>query len=148
MMPAIINTIVMTLVTLLFAVPVGVFSAIYLVEYAKRGNKLVKVGPYDYRNTVRYSLYRLRPVRISDVWCGIPLGLFHVKWCPDPGDYGAAVHYENHRGSIESSTGFLSGKEALAWEPVRLRTVFVVILTKCDSWYPGRCDPGYRTYHG
>ena len=31
MMPAIINTIVMTLVTLLFAVPVGVFSAIYLV---------------------------------------------------------------------------------------------------------------------
>ena len=43
MMPAIINTIVMTLVTLLFAVPVGVFSAIYLVEYAKRGNKLVKV---------------------------------------------------------------------------------------------------------
>lgn len=43
MMPAIINTIVMTLVTLLFAVPVGVFSAIYLVEYAQRGNKLVKV---------------------------------------------------------------------------------------------------------
>ena len=43
MMPAIINTIVMTFVTLLFAVPVGVFSAIYLVEYAKRGNKLVKL---------------------------------------------------------------------------------------------------------
>ena len=31
------------LVTLFFAVPVGVFSAIYLVEYAKRGNKRVKV---------------------------------------------------------------------------------------------------------
>ena len=43
MMPAIINTIVMTLVTLLFAVPVGVFSAIYLVEYAKKGNKLVSI---------------------------------------------------------------------------------------------------------
>ena len=43
MMPAIINTIVMTLVTLLFAVPVGVFSAIYLVEYAKRGSKVVKI---------------------------------------------------------------------------------------------------------
>ena len=43
MMPAIINTIVMTFVTLLFAVPVGVFSAIYLVEYAKRGNRLVSI---------------------------------------------------------------------------------------------------------
>lgn len=43
MMPAIINTVTMTLVTLLIAVPVGVFSAIYLVEYAKRGNKIVGV---------------------------------------------------------------------------------------------------------
>lgn len=43
MLPAIINTIYMTLFTLVMAVPVGVFSAIYLVEYAKRGNKLVKI---------------------------------------------------------------------------------------------------------
>ncbi len=39
--PALINTIIMTLLSLLIAVPLGVFSAIYLVEYAKRGNKLV-----------------------------------------------------------------------------------------------------------
>ena len=43
MMPDIINTLTMTGVTLLIAVPVGVFSAIYLVEYAKRGNKLVGI---------------------------------------------------------------------------------------------------------
>lgn len=43
MMPAIINTIVMTILSLLLAVPVGIFSAIYLVEYARRGNKLVSV---------------------------------------------------------------------------------------------------------
>ncbi len=43
MMPAIINTIIMTALSLLIAVPLGVFSAIYLVEYAKRGNKLVSV---------------------------------------------------------------------------------------------------------
>lgn len=43
MMPAIINTITMTLLTLLMAVPIGIFSAIYLVEYAKKGNKLVAV---------------------------------------------------------------------------------------------------------
>lgn len=43
MMPAIINTILMTLISLVIAVPFGIGSAIYLVEYAKRGNKLVGV---------------------------------------------------------------------------------------------------------
>lgn len=41
MMPAIVNTILMTFVSLLVAVPLGIGAAIYLVEYAKRGNKLV-----------------------------------------------------------------------------------------------------------
>lgn len=43
MMPAIINTVTMTFFSLLLAVPIGVFSAVYLVEYAKRGNKLVGI---------------------------------------------------------------------------------------------------------
>ena len=43
MMPAIINTITMVLLALLFSVPFGIGAAIYLVEYAKKGNKLVKV---------------------------------------------------------------------------------------------------------
>ena len=43
MLPAIINTVTMTLLSLALAVPIGVFSAIYLAEYAKRGNPLVKV---------------------------------------------------------------------------------------------------------
>ena len=43
MMPAIINTITMVLMTLLIAVPFGIGSAIYLTEYAKRGNKVVPV---------------------------------------------------------------------------------------------------------
>ena len=41
MMPAIINTFTMTGLTLLIAVPIGIGAAIYLVEYAGRGNKLV-----------------------------------------------------------------------------------------------------------
>ena len=40
MMPAIINTLLMTLISLVIAVPLGIFSAIYLVEYAKKGNKI------------------------------------------------------------------------------------------------------------
>ena len=43
MMPAIINTIFLTVLSLLIAVPCGIGAAIYLVEYAKRGNKLVKM---------------------------------------------------------------------------------------------------------
>lgn len=43
MTPAIVNTVTMTLLSLALAVPIGVFSAVYLTEYAKRGNPLVKV---------------------------------------------------------------------------------------------------------
>lgn len=41
MVPAIINTIEMVLMALFVAVPLGVGAAIYLVEYAKKGNKLI-----------------------------------------------------------------------------------------------------------
>ena len=43
MMPAIITTVEMTLLALVIAVPLGLFTAIYLNEYAKRGNKLVNL---------------------------------------------------------------------------------------------------------
>ena len=43
MLPAIINTLTMIALTLLMAVPLGVGAAIYLVEYAKRGSRLVKL---------------------------------------------------------------------------------------------------------
>ena len=41
--PALINTIAMTLLSLIIAVPLGIFSAIFLVEYAKRGNRFIGV---------------------------------------------------------------------------------------------------------
>ena len=43
MMPAIMNTLVITLISLLLSVPFGIGSAIYLVEYAKKVNKLVGI---------------------------------------------------------------------------------------------------------
>lgn len=43
MMPAIINTVIMTILALLISVPFGIGAAVYLVEYAKRGNRLVGI---------------------------------------------------------------------------------------------------------
>lgn len=43
LMPALINTIIMTFLSLLIAVPFGIFAAVFLVEYAKRGNKFMDV---------------------------------------------------------------------------------------------------------
>ena len=43
MFPSIINTICMTVLSLLIAGPLGILAAVYLVEYAKKGNKLVSV---------------------------------------------------------------------------------------------------------
>lgn len=43
LMPAVWNTIELIALTLLICVPVGVFTAIYMVEYAKPGNRFVKI---------------------------------------------------------------------------------------------------------
>lgn len=41
LLPALVNTLLMTALSLLFAVPAGIGAAIYLTEYAGRGNRLV-----------------------------------------------------------------------------------------------------------
>lgn len=43
LLPALVNTVLMTFLSLLIAGPLGIFAAIYLAEYAKRGNKMVAV---------------------------------------------------------------------------------------------------------
>ena len=43
LMPALVNTVTMTLLSLVVAVPLGIFAAIFLVEYAKRGNRFMGI---------------------------------------------------------------------------------------------------------
>ena len=58
--PAIVTTIEMTLLSLLIAAPLGILTAVYLVEYAKRGNKLVGlVRGLDDGETVAFLHYLL-----------------------------------------------------------------------------------------
>lgn len=43
LLPSLINTLLMTALALFISAPLGIFAAIYLVEYARRGNRLVRV---------------------------------------------------------------------------------------------------------
>lgn len=43
MFPAIINTLLLVLATLILVTPIGVFTGFYLIEYAKRGSRLVEL---------------------------------------------------------------------------------------------------------
>lgn len=43
LMPALINTLILTMVSLGLAVPIGLSAAIYLVEYARKGSRFVKL---------------------------------------------------------------------------------------------------------
>ncbi len=43
MLPSIITTVMLVFLTLLVATPIGIFTGFYLIEYAKKGNKLVEL---------------------------------------------------------------------------------------------------------
>lgn len=43
LVPAAVNTVVMTILTLLIAVPIGVFAAVFLVEYSGKESKIVQI---------------------------------------------------------------------------------------------------------
>lgn len=71
LLPALMNTLFMTALSLIIAVPIGIFSAIYLTEYAKRGNKLVGI--------VRITTETLSG--IPSIVYGLFGSLFFVKAC-------------------------------------------------------------------
>lgn len=70
LMPALINTLFIVILALLFAVPIGIGAAIYLTEYAKRGNKFV--------NAVRITAETLSG--IPSIVYGLFGSLFFVKY--------------------------------------------------------------------
>ncbi|MCL1998500.1 MAG: phosphate ABC transporter permease PstA [Turicibacter sp.] len=43
MLPSIVSTLFMVILTLIFAVPLGIFTSIFLVEYMKKGSRFVNV---------------------------------------------------------------------------------------------------------
>ena len=70
LLPAFITTIIMVFLSLLIAAPLGLFTAIYLVEYAQRGNRLVRM--------VRITVETLSG--IPSIVYGLFGSLFFVGW--------------------------------------------------------------------
>ena len=89
-LPAIIGTFLVSLITIIFAVPLGMFSAIYLNEYARQG-KLVRFIRLSIRNlsgvpSIVYGLFgvalfvRFFHLGASVLSAGMTLGLLTLPW--------------------------------------------------------------------
>lgn len=111
LMPALINTVIMTLLSLLIAVPLGIFSAIFLVEYAGRGNKFVEViQAYhgDLAGNLSYCIWIVRNV----VLCvNLRMGIFDSGRSIYTVDHGTAADYAQYRRSIKGSAGLLQRRK-------------------------------------
>jgi ABC-type phosphate transport system permease subunit len=104
LMPALISTIVMTIIALVIALPLGIGAAIYSVEYAKRGNKLVQL------------------VRITtETLSGIPsivYGLFGYLCFVTALHWGyslLAAYHAHNGGGAHLGAGFLPRGQLRAW---------------------------------
>ena len=88
MLPAIINTVTMTVLSLLLAAPLGIFSAIYLY-------------PIDCLRFVRYAVFYENPENgiLDDVRC--------LYTC----HHDSSADYANSRRSLKIGSGFLSGSK-------------------------------------
>ena len=94
--PALINTVVMTALSLVIAVPLGVFSAIYLVEYAKERKQNSWSYQTDCGDAFRNTVHSLWIVRIPFVCHSIFMGIFPACGSVYFGYYDTARHNENH----------------------------------------------------
>ena len=146
LMPSLINTFIMTVLSLVIAAPLGIFAAIYLVEYAKKGNKLVQV------------------IRITaETLSGIPsivYGLFGMLFFVTALHWGMSLlagactlvimvpsgDYENCRRSIKSSSGFLQ-RSKLRSGSRQTQDDFYDCTSVCSTWNPCRNHSCNRTYH-
>ena len=131
--PALINTVVMTLLSLLIAVPFGIFSAIFLVEYAGKGNKFIEV-------------IRLTTETLSGI-PSIVYGLFGMLFFVNTLKWGFSVL----AGAFTLSIMILplimrQTEEALKAVPDSYREGSFGRASIGSSWNPCRCDPCHWTY--
>lgn len=112
--PALINTIIMTALSLIIAVPFGIFSAIFLVEYAKRGNKFI--------NVIRITTETLSGIPsivyglLECCFCyNIKMGVLFAGGSVYIVDHDSSAHYAYYRRGVKSSSRQLSGRKFWTW---------------------------------
>ena len=107
-MPALINTVIMTGLSLLIAVPLGIFAAIFLVEYAKRGNKFMGVIRLttETLSGIPSIVYGLFGMLLSE-YAG--LGIFPAGRCVHFVDHDSSADHASDRRVFEIGSGFLQG---------------------------------------
>ena len=99
LVPALINTFIMTIVSLAIAAPLGIFAAIYLVEYAKKGSRLV--------NVIRITAETLSgiPSIVFGLFCNsIEVENVPACRCIYDGDHDPSTDHAYIRGSIKISS--------------------------------------------
>ena len=102
--PALVDTVIMVLLALAIATPLGIFAAIYLVEYASRDNKIVGVVRVTADTFVRYSFYCLRFVRHA-VLCNLfKMELLATCRLLHGCNYDFAADYAYYRRSVKSNS--------------------------------------------
>ena len=121
MLPAIINTVTMTVLSLLLAAPLGIFSAIYLVEYANKRGKLVGLIRITAETlsgipSIVYGLFGMlfftKTLKMGySMMSGACTLAIIVNDYSEQYSHWNAVDYANSRRSLKISSGFLSGSK-------------------------------------
>ena len=121
LMPALINTILMTAFSLAIATPLGIFAAVWLVEYAKRGSKLVKV--------VRITTETLQGIpSIVYGLFGMLFFVMQLKWGYSliAGAFTLAIMRTTEEALLAVPDSYREGSFGLG--AGKLRTVFTIVL--------------------
>lgn len=126
LMPALINTILMTAFSLAIATPLGI-----LLRSGWWNTPNAAASWSRWRASLpkrcRASLHRIRSVRYAVLCHAAQMGLQPDRRCLYAGHHGAAGHHAHHRGSATCSAGFLPRGQL--WPGAgKLRTVFTIVL--------------------
>lgn len=145
LMPALINTIIMTFLSLLIAVPFGIFAAVFLVEYAKRGNKFMDVIRLTTETlsgipSIVYGLFGMLFFVNTLGW-----GLLVARRSIYIGNYDSSIDHASDRGVVKIGTGLISRRKL--WFRCRKTSYRIPYRTSVScSGNTGRCDSGNRPY--
>ncbi len=135
----------MTAFSLAISTPLGIFAAIWLVEYAHRGSKLVKVVRVTTETlqgipSIVYGLFGMLFFVTKLHW-----GYSHDRRCVHAGHHGSARHHAHDGGGADRSARLLPRGQLLVWARGKLRTVFTIVLPSAVAKIPSGVFSSTRT---